>query len=132
MQKKSEVGCIKLLPDLLANWILHPSFRKALFLEWDITIPVTKSFRHFFGRSLFVTRSNFMPTTLYMRLHQSFVNTLTCFSFVISVKQNDKVWKYWLGVCKNCRMIENTPCRWFLTNCYSVAYCHTRYPKTIT
>ena len=45
------------------------------------TIPVTKSFRHFFGRSIFVTHANFMPTTFYMRLHQSFVNTLTCFSF---------------------------------------------------
>ena len=98
---------------------------------WNANIyPSQKSFRYFFffgggGGSIFVTLLNFMPTTFYMRLHQSFVNTLTCFSFVISVKQNDKVWKH-------CRKIENTSCRWFLTNGYSVVYGHTRYPKTIT
>ena len=30
------------------------------------------------------------------------------------------MWKHWLGVCKNCRKIENTPCRWFLTKRYNV------------
>ena len=101
--------------------------------------PFSRVFLPCFGKTPFflVFGRIYPPFRVYARIRARLEKTPLYTRFLVHAwvpKSNSSCprGKHWLGVCKNCRKIENTSCRWFLTNCYSVVYCHTRYPKTIT